>query len=92
MRGNNSEENNLANDPSAASAIETRVIRKLQLRLIPFLFLLYVIAMVDRINIGFAALTMNKELGLTSQQYSVAAGIEDVRVLVDCSDSRCSAL
>src|SRR5262249_45315135 len=31
--------------------------------------------MVDRINIGFAALTMNKELGATSQQYGIAAGI-----------------
>lgn len=54
---------------------EARTIRKLQLRLIPFLFLLYVVAYVDRINIGFAALTMNKELGITSQQYGWAAGI-----------------
>jgi len=54
---------------------EARTIRKLQMRLIPFLFLLYVVAFVDRINIGFAALTMNKELGITSQQYGMAAGI-----------------
>jgi ACS family tartrate transporter-like MFS transporter len=54
---------------------ETRTIQKLQIRLIPFLFLLYVVAFVDRINIGFAALTMNKELGMTSQQYGLAAGI-----------------
>jgi sugar phosphate permease len=59
----------------AASPIEARTIRKLQLRLIPFLFLLYVVAYVDRINIGFAALTMNKELGISSQQYGWAAGI-----------------
>lgn len=59
----------------SASSIETRTIHKLQIRLIPFLFLLYVIAMIDRINIGFAALTMNKDLGLTSQQYGIAAGI-----------------
>src|SRR5438445_8797897 len=45
------------------------------MRLIPFLFLLYVVAYVDRINIGFAALTMNKDLGITSQQYGLAAGI-----------------
>ncbi len=69
-------EANLANGTSAAAKpIETRTIRKLQIRLIPFLFLLYVIAMVDRINIGFAALTMNKELGITSQQYGFAFGI-----------------
>jgi len=54
---------------------EARTIQKLQIRLIPFLFLLYVVAFVDRINIGFAALTMNKELGMTGQQYGMAAGI-----------------
>jgi len=47
------EEVKLGNDPSAAAKrIETRTIQKLQIRLIPFLFLLYVVAMVDRINIG----------------------------------------
>ena len=60
---------------SGAKSIEIRTIRKLQIRLIPLLFLLYVVAMVDRINIGFAQLTMNKDLGLSSQQYGIAAGI-----------------
>jgi len=60
---------------SGAKSIETRTIRKLQIRLIPLLFLLYVVAMIDRINIGFAQLTMNKDLGLSSQQYGIAAGI-----------------
>lgn len=50
-------------------------IRKLRLRLIPFLLVLYVIAFVDRINIGFAALTMDNELSITSQQFGLAAGI-----------------
>ncbi len=58
-----------------ANSIEGRTIQKAQVRLIPFLFVLYVVAMVDRINIGFAALTMNKELGITGQQYGIAAGI-----------------
>jgi MFS transporter, ACS family, tartrate transporter len=58
-----------------SATIESRTIRKLQLRLLPFLFLLYVIAFVDRINIGFAALTMNKELAMTSQQFGFAAGV-----------------
>ena len=62
--------------PSAAeNAIESKTIQKLQVRLIPFLFLLYVVAMIDRVNIGFAQLTMNKDLGLSSQQFSTAAGI-----------------
>jgi len=66
----------LENPTSAADElIEKRTIRKLQVRLIPFLFVLYVVALVDRINIGFAALTMNKDLGLNSQQYAIAAGI-----------------
>ena len=66
----------MGNETSAAAELlERATIRKLQLRLIPFLFLLYVVAFVDRINIGFAALTMNKELGITSQQYGIAAGI-----------------
>jgi MFS transporter, ACS family, tartrate transporter len=59
----------------ASSEIETRTIRKLRLRIIPFVFLLYVIAYLDRINIGFAALTMNKELAITSQQFGFLAGI-----------------
>ena len=53
----------------------TATIRKVRCRLIPFLLALYVIAFVDRINIGFAALTMNSELAITSQQFGFAAGI-----------------
>jgi sugar phosphate permease len=67
---------NLAASPTLApSDIETRTIRKLWTRIIPFVFILFVIAFVDRINIGFAALTMNKELAVTSQQYGFLAGI-----------------
>jgi ACS family tartrate transporter-like MFS transporter len=70
------EEASLGNETNVtASQREARTILKLQIRLIPFLFLLYVVAYVDRINIGFAALTMNKELGITGQQYGLAAGI-----------------
>jgi MFS transporter, ACS family, tartrate transporter len=60
---------------TGAASIEVRTIRKLQIRLIPFLFALYVIAFVDRINLGFAALTMNRELAITSQQFGFAAGV-----------------
>jgi len=58
-----------------AIAIETRTLRKLQTRIIPFVFVLFVIAVLDRNNIGFAALTMNKELAITSEQYGFVAGI-----------------
>jgi len=57
------------------STIENKVIRKLRIRLIPYLFLLYIVAYLDRINIGFAALTMNKELAITSQQFGLLVGI-----------------
>src|SRR6202171_3475257 len=45
------------------------------MRIIPFVLLLYVISFLDRINIGFAALTMNKELAITSRQFGLVAGI-----------------
>lgn len=44
-------------------------------RLIPFLFLLYVVAYLDRINVGFAALQMNRALGLSATAYGLGAGI-----------------
>jgi len=44
-------------------------------RIIPFVFVLFVIAFIDRINIGFAALTMNKALAITSEQFGLLSGI-----------------
>ena len=66
----------MASAPGMVSnPIEAATIRKLRIRLLPFLFVLYVIAFLDRINIGFAALTMNRELAITSQQFGFVAGI-----------------
>ena len=59
----------------ASISIGTKTIRKVRIKIIPFIFLLYIIAYLDRINIGFAALTMNKDLAITSQQFGFAAGI-----------------
>lgn len=59
----------------AAETLARKTIRKLQWRLIPFLFLLYVISFIDRVNVSFAALTMNKDLGITSEQFGVVAGV-----------------
>jgi len=55
-------------------AIERRTMRKVYLRLLPFCFCLYLICYLDRANIGFAALTMNKDLGLSSYIYGLGAG------------------
>ena len=59
----------------ATSPDETRTIHKLRMRIIPFVFVLYIISFLDRINISFAALTMNKELAITSKQFGWVAGI-----------------
>ncbi len=53
----------------------TPVLAKVRRRLIPFLFLLYIVAYLDRINVGFAALQMNKALGFSSTVYGFGAGI-----------------
>jgi ACS family tartrate transporter-like MFS transporter len=52
-----------------------RASRKAAWRLIPFLILCFFIAFLDRVNVGFAALTMNKELGLTAEMFGFGAGI-----------------
>jgi ACS family tartrate transporter-like MFS transporter len=55
--------------------IEAKTIRRLRVRILPFLFVLYVVCYLDRTNISFAALTMNRELALTSEQYGLLVGI-----------------
>ncbi len=55
--------------------LEARTIARVTKRLVPFLILCYFVAYLDRVNVGFAALTMNKDLGLTSQAYGIGAGI-----------------
>ena len=55
--------------------IERKTMRKVRLRILPFVFLLFVIAQLDRNNIGFAALTMNRDLAITSQQFGLIFGI-----------------
>ena len=54
---------------------DAEAIRRINLRILPFLMLLYLVAYIDRSNISVAALGMNAELGLTSQMYGFAAGI-----------------
>lgn len=63
--------------PSAVSeeAVERYVTRRVSWRLLPFLFLLYLIASIDRSNVAFAALQMNHDLGFSSSVYGFGAGI-----------------
>jgi len=58
-----------------ASSIEQRTIRKISWRLLPLIVIIYFVAYIDRTNVGFAALTMNKALGLTSYVFGWGAGI-----------------
>lgn len=55
--------------------LEKRVMRKVTLRIVPFIMLLYFIAFLDRVNIGFAALTMNQDLGFSPTVFGFGAGI-----------------
>jgi ACS family tartrate transporter-like MFS transporter len=55
--------------------LEHRTIAKVSARLIPFLILCYFVAYLDRVNVGFAALTMNKDLGLSASAFGFGAGI-----------------
>lgn len=51
------------------------VIRKVTWRIIPFVFLLYIVSYLDRANIGYAALQMNAELALSSEVFGFVSGI-----------------
>jgi ACS family tartrate transporter-like MFS transporter len=57
------------------SAEERAVVRKAMWRLLPFLILVYFIAYLDRVNVGFAALTMREDLALTATAFGQGAGI-----------------
>lgn len=57
------------------SSIEIRTVGKVFRRLIPFLGLLYIVAFLDRVNVGFAALSMNQDLGFSNAIYGFGAGI-----------------
>src|SRR4030081_902655 len=83
FRNRNREETSMPNSAtalapstaSAKSAVEKSTIRAFSIRLIPFLILAYFLAYLDRVNLGFAALTMNAELKFTPLIFSWGAGI-----------------
>lgn len=58
-----------------ANDLETRVLRKITWRIVPFIMVLYLIAFIDRVNIGFASLTMNQDLGFSATVFGIGAGI-----------------
>src|SRR3954453_18231953 len=62
-------------EDAARSDVAARAIRRVRRRLIPFLALMYFVAYLDRVNVGFAALQMNATLGFSSRVYGLGAGI-----------------
>jgi ACS family tartrate transporter-like MFS transporter len=58
-----------------ADTLEQVTIRKVAWRVLPFLFLMFIWCLIDRVNLAFAALTMNTDLGFTTTMYSVGVSI-----------------
>src|SRR5262249_61129595 len=54
---------------------EQGAVRHVCWRILPLLFAAYFVAYIDRVNVGFAALTMNRDLGLSAEQFGLAAGL-----------------
>ena len=61
--------------PQQADAVADAVYRKVAVRLIPLLFLCYIAAYLDRVNVSFAKLQMQQQLGLSESVYGLGAGI-----------------
>ncbi|QYD68998.1 MFS transporter [Paraburkholderia edwinii] len=55
--------------------LEARTMKRVMSRLVPFLILCYFVAYLDRVNVGFAALQMNKDLGFSASQFGFGAGV-----------------
>jgi len=60
---------------SPSADVATVTLRKITVRLIPFLFILYIVAWLDRVNVGFAGLQMNADLGFSSFAFGFGSGV-----------------
>ena len=63
-------------------SIKNKIFRKVTWRLIPFLVLAYLLNFIDRVNLGFAALQMNRDLGFSATAFGYGAGILFIGYLV----------
>ena len=64
-----------AGQPAAGAAEGEAALRRVRRRLLPFAFICYVVAYIDRVNIGFAAGELQRDLGLSASQYGLGAGL-----------------
>jgi ACS family tartrate transporter-like MFS transporter len=62
-------------EPSIEHALEVRAMRGVAMRIVPFLMVCYFVSFLDRVNLGFAALDMVKDLHLSSTIFGVGGGI-----------------
>jgi ACS family tartrate transporter-like MFS transporter len=60
---------------AAVRDIESRTTAKIAIRLVPFLIVCYFVAYLDRVNVGFAKLTMDSDLGLSDTMFGFGAGV-----------------
>ena len=58
-----------------AEGFEAKTYRKVDMRIVPFLFFCYILAYLDRVNVGFAKLQMLKDLSLSDAAFATGAGI-----------------
>jgi len=59
----------------ASDALAERARRRISLRVLPYVFILYIIAFLDRVNVGYAALQMAGDLGFSAEIFGFGAGI-----------------
>lgn len=64
-----------AADPAGFTPEQERILSKVLWKIVPFLLVCYVFAYLDRVNVGIASLTMNKDLGLSPREFGWSAGL-----------------
>lgn len=60
---------------TSGDGLAERTVGKVSRRILPFLFILYVVAFLDRVNFGYAALEMNSALGISAELFGFLSGI-----------------
>jgi ACS family tartrate transporter-like MFS transporter len=63
------------NQVQSINAIEKSTVKKTMRRILPFILILYVVAFLDRVNMGYAALEMNGDLALTAEVFGLLSGL-----------------
>jgi MFS transporter, ACS family, tartrate transporter len=63
------------NQAKAMNAVEKSTLKKTMRRILPFILILYIVAFLDRVNMGYAALEMNADLALTAEAFGLLSGL-----------------